>query len=613
MKRTWILRQPAVVLILSVLSLASAHAASTVPTQVTVTSVDPAAIQLEAGKAPVTATLKGTNLTRVTEAQVIQGSQTVTQITVQLASGSSSSRPAVLQAASGTTPGSYQLRLIGGGQQLDLPLSVVTVTVKAGAAPPSSSLTSAVPPAPKVQPAVPGIGPGGPKNDGQIVNVTTTPASGLWHTGTPVQVQWQWPGYQNFPADVTLQRGTQVTAIVSGWSGLSVGWNVPYNLTPGSYRVRVQSSSNPGNFSEATVQVELCTVAVTSPAPADAFGTSSAIPIGWTFTGGNPGPLKLELLPAAGGTGQLIADNVPWGNSGVGQYSWKVPGNVNPGHYTIRITSMGNSVITATGQPFSLGSFATALIRVGDDKNAAVGGATVTVTVNGAARSAITGGNGQALFDSLPPGTYTFKAAKSGYYAPGAAETTLTLASGAPQSALITLAPSLATLAVTLKDGGAPIQGMWVMISGQVNLDVGTEPDGTATFKDVPEGTYSVWANPYTYNDTHQIKYGEVRTNVTLTRGAPVTQTVSLQRFGTATMTVTDAMNIPVYGAAVCTTSGMRVCPRETSDINGKLTVALPGGAQTLEVWATGYETGHPSITIPSGGTTTGAITLIKR
>ncbi|MEO0250402.1 MAG: hypothetical protein ABIN58_12945 [candidate division WOR-3 bacterium] len=165
-----------------------------------------------------------------------------------------------------------------------------------------------------------------PPADGQITNVTTRPASGLWHTGTPVEVQWQWPGYTNRPVDVTLWSGTtQVVVIISRWPGQSVGWNVPYNIAPGPYKVRVQSSNNNRNFSEATVNIELCKLTVTSPTQADKFLVgSSTTRIAWTFTGGNPGPLKLELVPSGGGNGQLIADKVPWGISGLGQYSWQV-------------------------------------------------------------------------------------------------------------------------------------------------------------------------------------------------------------------------------------------------------------------------------------------------
>jgi hypothetical protein len=147
-----------------------------------------------------------------------------------------------------------------------------------------------------------------------------------------------------------------VATIVEGWSKTDVGWQVPYNLAAGAYTVRVQSSHNNKNFAETTVRVELCPLAVTGPKQGDTLMLGAKYPITWTWGPGNPGPLKIELVPAAGGSSVLTINNVPWGSSGSGYYDWQIPGNITPGSYQLRITSMGNSAMTATSQTFAIDS-----------------------------------------------------------------------------------------------------------------------------------------------------------------------------------------------------------------------------------------------------------------
>ena len=173
-----------------------------------------------------------------------------------------------------------------------------------------------------------------------------------WYTGSYQYVQWTCTGTRSNLVDVTLWKGNQQLVVIGkGIASGQTGYRVPIQMAAGNYEVRITSDGDKRVEARKPIAVKLCTLAVTSPTRIDTLWVGSGTTrITWTFTGGNPGLLKLELVPAGGGTAQLIADKVLWGNSGWGQYSWQIPGNINAGNYQIQITSTGNSIMTAGEQ-----------------------------------------------------------------------------------------------------------------------------------------------------------------------------------------------------------------------------------------------------------------------
>lgn len=196
-----------------------------------------------------------------------------------------------------------------------------------------------------------------PQTDGQITTVALVP-NDVWRTGATVKIQWTWPGYVNFLADVMIGKGTGAAfqtekTIIAGWSNSSIGWEVPFAFSPGTYTIRVQSSKNPQNFADATVRIENSTLSIVSPQPGQTWATGSTNKIVWSFQG-KPGPLKIELvLPT--GNAQTLSGNWPWGELGAGQFTWQLPTTLttDPG-YRIRLTSTTNSGISATSQIFGI-------------------------------------------------------------------------------------------------------------------------------------------------------------------------------------------------------------------------------------------------------------------
>lgn len=197
-------------------------------------------------------------------------------------------------------------------------------------------------------------------SDGQIMNVTSPTGQGMY-LGTTVKIQWEWPGYVNSPADVTLwdevtQPGSprQVATLITGRTALWTNWLIPYTFTPGFYTIRVASSKNPGNRSDYRIKVMNSTITVTSPNSNFTLGTASTYTIWWTYQG-KPGPVKIELTNTSGSAPLIIAPNVPGGELGLGKYDWIVPSTLaTASNYLVRVTSLVSGTITGVSSPFSI-------------------------------------------------------------------------------------------------------------------------------------------------------------------------------------------------------------------------------------------------------------------
>jgi hypothetical protein len=429
--------------------------------------------------------------------------------------------------------------------------------------------------------------------------------------GSYQYIEWTCNGTYSSLVDVTLwQNNQQVGVISKGITSDQTSYKVPINMAMGNYEYRITSQDDPRIEARKPVYIS-CSITITKPVQNEVLSMRNNYGVTWSYVG-NPAPLKLELIPTGGGSAQLIADKVPWGNSGWGQYSWQIPSNINEGNYQIQITSTGNSIMMARSQTFTLKNLGIIGIIVADPNNAPIDGATVTAIVNGTARSATTKTNGQAIFDLLPPGTYTFTATKPGYLPDGTADTKVTLASGATQSGLIKLKRGTGTIIITVKDGNNPIWGMDLDVMFPDPWSSGTTVDGTMTIIYAPAGTWPVKASAWSYNKTHDIHYAPATASVTVTPGATTTLTISMQKFGKANITVTDG-TMPIYWARACTTPGTYLYCSNQSDATGMLTIELPPGGHTLQVEANGYKSGILSVNISSGGTTTGTITLTKQ
>jgi len=220
----------------------------------------------------------------------------------------------------------------------------------------------------KISPQQPGTVPTAirnvnePVDDGKIMNVMSPTGQGMY-LGTTVKIQWQWPGYENAAADISImdevtQKGAirLVGTIDTNRVGLWTSWVIPYTFPSGYYTIRVSSSRNPGNYSDYRIKVMNTTITVTSPNSSFAMAIGSKYTIWWKYMG-KPGSVKIELTDTSGTNPLIIAGNVSGGELGLGKFDWVIPSTLaKTSGYIVRITSLVSPSITADSQPFSISS-----------------------------------------------------------------------------------------------------------------------------------------------------------------------------------------------------------------------------------------------------------------
>jgi hypothetical protein len=131
----------------------------------------------------------------------------------------------------------------------------------------TANAASALTPPPSTQ--IPQTNLSGSKGDGQIAAISIVPADHAWYTGANVNIKWDWPGYVDFPAEVTLWQGSSLIATIDPrQTKLYTGWVVPNNIKPGGYLIKVTSVRNPANHSEKPVNIVRSTLAMVQPTTA---------------------------------------------------------------------------------------------------------------------------------------------------------------------------------------------------------------------------------------------------------------------------------------------------------------------------------------------------------
>lgn len=142
-------------------------------------------------------------------------------------------------------------------------------------------------------------------------------------------------------------------------------------------------------------------------------------------------------------------------------------------------------------------------VTVLNASGAAIPGATVTVTVGGAAQSKTADSAGQALFGALTPlATATISVSAQGY----ASTTTSATVSSAGRVASVTLTLSASTTTAepsvngVVTSGGQPVADAAVALyNSAFSASTTTDSAGAYAFYDVPSGTYNILATKENY------------------------------------------------------------------------------------------------------------------
>ena len=273
--------------------------------------------------------------------------------------------------------------------------------------------------------------------------------------------------------------------------------------------------------------------------------------------------------------------------------------NLPTGTYTFTATKAGYGSGTASDAVIADGTTATVTIALARQTGGAkimvadgaspLGGATVSVTVNGQAKTATSAANGEATFANLPTGTYTFTATKTGYGSGTASD--VVIADGITTTATIALARQTGGAKIMVTDGATPLKDATVSITvnGQAQTAT-TAANGEASFTNLPTGTYTFTATKAGYGSN-------MANNVAITSGATTPATIALTRqTGNVKITVTDGDN-PISGITVSVTVNGQV-KAETTNAQGEVTfTSIPTGQYTFTA-TSGFASNTADVTI---------------
>jgi hypothetical protein len=137
-----------------------------------------------------------------------------------------------------------------------------------------------------------------------------------------------------------------------------------------------------------------------------------------------------------------------------------------------------------------------------------------------------------------------------------------------------------------------------------------TEPDGSYTFNEVPDGnSWVVTAEPVSGSG-----YAATDEELTVTGQAPTASSIQLREAGSVTGTVTNASSVGLAGAIVSVCEELGICEQATTGPHGEYTVeGVPVGSEVASVFPPLGYAGQtsPSLTVADNTPTTANFILV--
>ena len=476
---------------------------------------------------------------------------------------------------------------------------------------------------------------GGSGVSGATVTVNGTGLSGTTDTNGQVTISNIPVGSYTFTASKTGYTGaTSASTAISNGGTATVGIAITQQY--GSATITVTSGGN--EVSGATVTVDGTGLSGTTDTNGQV--TISNIPVGsYTFTAsktGYTGATSASTAISNGGTATVgiaitqqfgsATITVTSGGSGVSGATVTVDGTSltgttdTNGQVTIHSIPVGSHTFTASKTGYTGASSASTAISNGGTAAVSIaitqqfGSATITVTsggsgvsgatvmVDGTSLSGTTDTNGQVTIHSIPVGSYTFTASKTGYVNATSASTGIT--NGGTTAVGIVIAQQYGSATITVTSGGSGVSGVTVTVDG-IGLSGTTDTNGQVTIYSIPVGSYTFTATKTGYT-------GASSTSTAISDGATATVGIAITRqYGSATITVTSGGS-GVNGATV-TVDGTGLSG--TTDTNGQVTISnIPVGSYTFTASKTGYDSATSANTaISNGGTATVGIAITRQ
>ncbi len=365
------------------------------------------------------------------------------------------------------------------------------------------------------------------------------------------------------------------------------------NVPTGSQSVTASATGYQSNTKTVTVGAGSNTVDLALAATTSTTGTVT----GHVTDGSTTSPIAGATVSIGSQTTQTASDgsytisNVPTGQQTVGATA----PNYRAASQNVTVqrgTNTANFALQAAGVGTISGVVTDAT------SGSPIGGATVSV----GCLSAQTASDGSYTIDGVATGSQTVFADATGYQS---SSQNVDVASGPNTVNFSLTAIQYGTVTGTVKDAstGAAISGATVEDFSGGSTQTAT--DGSYTLTNVPTGNQTIEAFATNYQSSQQ--------NVTVTTGTTTANfTLTAIQRGTVTGTVKDAStNAAIAAATVEDFSGHST---QTASDGSYTLNNVPTGQQTIEAFATNYQSSSQSVTVTTGTTTANfTLTAVQR
>jgi hypothetical protein len=364
----------------------------------------------------------------------------------------------------------------------------------------------------------------------------------------------------------------------------SAGQYTLSNVTEGSYTLVVNASGYASQSKPVTVGPgATATVnAALAPNPGTVTGTVT--------DSGTAQPISGATV-SDGATSTTTNANGLYTFSNLAEGSYAVSA-VAPGYASQTVTTTVGPGATMT-QNFALQPNPATINGVVTDSVTALAISGASVSASGVSGTVSTNGAGQYTLSSLAAGTYLVTVTAPGYQSQ---TRSVTVTAGASSTQNFVLTPNPGSIAGTVSDASTkqPLGGASVTLSGK-STPITTAADGSYSFTNVTEGSYTVSANATGYT-------GQSVT-VSIGPGGAATQNFALQpNPGTISGTVIDGSTKQALANATVTYASSST----TTNALGQYTFSsVPEGSYTVTAAYTNYASGSQTVAVGPGAAVT--------
>ncbi len=176
------------------------------------------------------------------------------------------------------------------------------------------------------------------------ITITSPHGGENWHKGSSYTISWTKSGNMNAYVKIRLYQGsTKVLNIIDSTpNNGSYTWQIPLNVSPGTYYIRVKTVDNLvyDNSDVITISEQPApTITIVSPHSGDIWFKNTQYTISWAKSGNMNPNVKIRLMK--NGIKILgIIDNT----ANNGSFSWTIPSSLPAGTYKIRVKTVDNLV-----------------------------------------------------------------------------------------------------------------------------------------------------------------------------------------------------------------------------------------------------------------------------